>query len=261
LAVLKNIFIYPEQQEKVDEHGAKVGKMWRGRNLIVILSYIAAISHSDLIFMDAFDQIPGSRPKQRTNSPLATKSPFNFTCMEDTPPGARFERTATGFKASGPTFNGLMILLYGGMSFFLALLLAGGLVEPETPLGFVIILGGGLAFTVPILLFYLLGREGIEFEGDRLKLRKTFLGVGFPKSMTWRSIERVQVRRRKTMEKIADIGPDRETWLMGNLAGHYLEIESATHIKQMGGNLSDAHIYYMRYLIIETVKASRNLPK
>jgi hypothetical protein len=201
--------------------------------------------------MNASKRFP--HPGPRMTQPQPHTPPFNFKGPTDTPVGATFKRTKDGFVALAPRNSWLMAIVFGAVSVFIGERIYS---ESQSPYSSAILNLAGiilLLVSLSLFAFYALGKEGIEISGERLLLKKTIFGLGWSRSMTLKKIMRAQVVKRSGMRGIGYIEVNKVT-------DQVLELESDTHIKRMGSKLSSEHLYYMRYLIIEAVKAARNTP-
>lgn len=208
--------------------------------------------------MDAFDQLPSRRPKQRTNSPLATPAAFTFNGPQDMPKGMTLKETPDGFKASAPSRTPLMAVFFSLILMGVGYMLSDGMKDEQVPTSFVVVMSIILLLALVMFGYFTLGRESIEIKGDKLYMRKTVFGLGFAKTLIWRKIMRAQVVKRTGFRGIGILGPvGMATLPVGKVGDQVLELETDTHIKKMGSHLRADHLYFMRYLIIEAVKSSR----
>ncbi len=198
---------------------------------------------------------------QRRVSAAATEQPFTFASADDTPPGVYYLRNVDGFKASAPArtpilaaFLSLLLLGIGAM-----ILNTAG--DEKAPIAFFIVLSIVFAIALVLFTFFAIGREQIEVKADVIHIQKTVFGIGFSQKLHLHKIIRAQIVQRSGMGGIGIMpmmtGGFNPT---GTVGGHALELETDTHIKTLGTNLKAKHLYYMRYLIIEAVKASRAKP-
>ncbi len=208
--------------------------------------------------MDAFDQLPSRRPKQRTNSPLATPAPFTFNGPQDMPKGMTLNETPDGFKATAPVRAPLIAFLFSLILMGVGYMLSNGMKDDQVPTSFVVVMSVVLLLAFVMLGYFTVGKESIEIKGEKLYLRKTLFGLGFAKVLSWRKIMRAQVVKRTSRAIPLSFGPDRMRQpRIGMVGDQVLELETDTHVKVMGSNLRADHLYFMRYVIIEAVKSSR----
>jgi hypothetical protein len=209
--------------------------------------------------MDAFDQIPSRRSKKTAQRASPTKPLYTFASIDDTPEGVTFSRTPNGYKADAAARRPLIALLFGVALLGLGFLIFQNLHDERATMSFFVVLSVVASLCIVPFMFFILGREGIEVKGDLLYLRKSLFGISIPKSMILPDIIRAQVVKRSGTLGLTMIRPI--AWDMGvgvSTGDQVLEVESDTHLKTMGSHLHVKHLYYMRHLIIEAVKASRN---
>jgi hypothetical protein len=199
---------------------------------------------------------PTSRSQQaspRTNPPKPVPPPFTFSSPHDTPSGAYYRQTASGFVATSPAGSWLMALVFGGICVAFGYMLFNTLRLNPSLNSFTVVMGIVLSVTLIFFSFFAFGKEGVEIRGEKLYLKKTVFGLGLRQVLNWRKVVRAQVIKRSGSRGLGFL-------LVSHVTDQVLEFETDTHIKKMGTNLKAEHLYYMRYLIIEAVKASRAKP-